>query len=106
MNGRATIKKLDDRSHRCYFMVYTATTGLIFYLKLDHPFVIHRAHHVYFYEFNSLISIEDNHTTGSLLLWKDPEGNFHESDLIKFIPYELDLTYTPFSDTTTITYEI
>ena len=48
----------------------------------------------------------DKHTTGYLLLLKYPESCIHNSDLLKLIPYEIDLTYTPFRDTTTITYEI
>ena len=68
INGCATTKKLDDRSHRGYLMGYEATTGVIIYWKLDQPFVIHRAHHIWFDEYNSRLSIEQNHTTGSLLL--------------------------------------
>ena len=48
INGRATRNKLDDRSHRGYFMEYAATTGVILYWKPDQPFIIHRAHHVWF----------------------------------------------------------
>ena len=62
-------KKLDDRSHRGYLMGYAATTGVILYWKLDKPFVIHRAHHFWFDEYNSRLSIEYKHTPGSLLLW-------------------------------------
>ena len=68
INGRATRNKLDDRSHRGYFMGYAAATGVISYWKLDQPFIIHRAHHVWFDEYNSSLSIEDKHTPGSLLL--------------------------------------
>ena len=46
INGSAIRKKLDDRSHRGYFMGYAATTGFILYWKPDQPFIIHRAHHV------------------------------------------------------------
>ena len=48
INGRATRKKLDDISHRGYFMGYAATTGVILYWKPEQPFIIHRAHHVWF----------------------------------------------------------
>ena len=51
INERATRKKIDDRSHQGYFMGYAATTGVIIYWKPDQPFVIHRAHHVWFDEY-------------------------------------------------------
>ena len=57
INGRATRNKLDDRSHRGYFMVCAATTGVILYWKPDKPSIIHRAHHVWFDEHNSRLSI-------------------------------------------------
>ena len=106
INGRATRKKLDDISHRGYLMGYEATTGVIIYWKPDQPFVIHRAHYVCFDEYNSSLSIEDKHTPGSLIIWKDPESHIHISDLINLIQCELDLTFTPFSDTQIIIYEI
>ena len=106
MNGRAAIKKLDYRSHWGYFMGYAATTGVILYWKPDQPFIIHRYHHVWFIEYNSSLSIEDKHTPGSLLLWQDPDGRIHDSDLLNLTPCKLDLTSTPFSDETIIAYEI
>ena len=48
----------------------------------------------------------DKHTPGSLLLWQDPESHIHNSDLLKLIPGELDITSTPFRDETIITYDI
>ena len=39
INGRATVKKLDDRSHREYFMGYAATTGVVLYWKSYQPFL-------------------------------------------------------------------
>ena len=69
-------------------------------------FIIHRAHHVWFDEYNSRLSIEDKHTLGSLLLRQYPEGHIHDSDLLNLIPCELDLTSTTFSDETIITYDI
>ena len=105
-NGHATIKKLDDRLHLGYFMGYAATTGGILYWKPYQPFVIRRAHHVWFDEYNYVLFIKDRHTPGSLLLWKDPEGFIHDSDLLNLIPCKLDLTYTTFSDPTIITYDI
>ena len=86
INGRATIKKLDDRSHRGYFMVYSVTTGFILYWKPDQHFIIHRAHHVWFDEYNSRLYIENKHTPGSLLLWQYPEGHIHDLDLLNLIP--------------------
>ena len=106
INERATKKKLDDRSHRGYFMGYAATTGVILYWKQDQPFIIHRAHHVCFDEYNSCLSIEGKHTPGSLLLQQDPEGHIHNSDLLNLIPCKLDITSTPFRDETIITYDI
>ena len=67
INGRATINKLDDISHCVYFMGYTATTGVILYCKPDQPFIIHRAHHIWFDEYNYRLSIEDKHTPGSYI---------------------------------------
>ena len=87
-------------------MGYAATTGFIIYWKPDQPFIIHRALPVWFDEYNSRLYIEENHTPGSLLLWQDPEGHIHDSDLLNLIPRELDLTSTTFSDETIITYEI
>ena len=87
-------------------MGYAATTGVILYWKPDQPFTIHRAHHVWFDEYNSRLSIEDKHTPGYLPLRKDREGHIHDSDLLNLIPWELNLTSTPFSDETIITYDI
>ena len=106
INGSATRKKLDDRSHRGYFMGYSATTGVIIYWKPDQTFLIHRSHHVCFDEYNSRLSIEDKHTPGYLLLRKYPEGHIHDSDLLNMIPCEIDLTYNTFSDDTIIKYDI
>ena len=52
INGSATRKKIDDRSHRGYFMGYAATTGVIIYWKSDQHFLIYRDHHVWFDEYN------------------------------------------------------
>ena len=87
-------------------MGYAATTGVILYWKPDQPFVILRAHHVWFDEYNYCIFIEDKHTSGSLILQQDPEAHIHYSDLINLIPFELHLIFTQFSDTTIITYKI
>ena len=87
-------------------MGYTATTGFIIYWKPYQPFVIYRSHHIWFDEYNSSLSIEDKNTPGSLLLRQDPEGRIHDSYLLNLIPCELDLTSTPFSDATIITYDI
>ena len=87
-------------------MGYAATTGVILYWKPDQSFIIHRAHHVWFDEYNSRLSIEDKHTPGSLLLRKYPESYIHHSELLNLIPYELDITSTTFSDETIITYDI
>ena len=57
INGRATRKKLDDRSHQSYFIGYAATTGVILYWKPYQPCIIHRAHHVWFDEYNSRLYI-------------------------------------------------
>ena len=68
--------------------------------------MIHRAHYVCFDEYNYRLSIEDKHTPGFLLLPQYPEGCFHYSDLLNLIPCEFDLTSTPFSDETIITYDV
>ena len=49
-------------------MVYTSTTGVIFYWKPYQPFVIHIYNHIWFNEYNSRLSIEDKHNPGYLLL--------------------------------------
>ena len=68
ISGRDTRKKLYDRSHQGYSMGYTATTGVILYWKPDQPFVIHRAHHVWFDEYNYRLSLEDMRTSRFLNL--------------------------------------
>ena len=40
-------------------------------------FLIHRAHHVWFDEYNSRLYIEDKHNPGSLLLQQYPESLIH-----------------------------
>ena len=87
-------------------MGYAANKGIIIYWKPYQYFVIHRDHHVWFDEYNFLLSIEYKHTPCSLILWQDPEIHIHNSDRLNLIPCELDITSTPFSDTTIITYEI
>ena len=87
-------------------MGYEANTGVILYCKPDQPFVIHRSHHVWFYEYTYRLSIEDKYTTGSLLLLQYPESLIHHPDLFNLIPCKLDLTSTPFCHTTIITYKI
>ena len=106
INVHATRKKLDDISHRGYFMGYAATTGVILYWKPYQPSIIHGAHHVWFDEYNSRLSIEDKHTPVSLLLLQDPKDHIHNSDLLNLIPCELDLTSNPFRDETIITHDI
>ena len=57
INGRVTIKNLDDGSHRVYFMVYAATAGVILYWDPDQHFVIHISHICWFGEYNSRLSV-------------------------------------------------
>ena len=61
---------------------------------------------MWFDEYSYRLSIEDKHTSGSLLLRQDPEGHIHNSDLLNLIPCKLDLKSTPFRDETIITYKI
>ena len=56
INGHVTRNNPDDKSHRGYFMGYAATTGVILYWKPDEPFVMKIAHHIWFDEYNSLLS--------------------------------------------------
>ena len=77
-------------------MGYADTTVLILYWTLYQTFVIHRAHRVWFDEYNFRLSIEYNHTPGYLLLQQYPESILYNSDLLKLIPFKLDLTSTPF----------
>ena len=104
INGRATRKKFDDKSHRGYFMGYGANAGVIIYWKQDQTFVIHRAHNIRFDEYNSLLSMENKHTPGSLLLQQDTESHIQDSELLNFILFELDLTSTTFIDENIIIY--
>ena len=69
-------------------------------------FVFHRSHYVWFDEYNYRLYIKYKHTTGSIILWKYYEGHIHDSDLLKLIPCEIDIKYTPFIDTTIIIYDI
>ena len=85
-------------------MEYAANTGFIIYWNPDQPFLIHRAHHVWFDEYNSGLSVEYKHTPGSLLLQKYTECRVHNSDLLNVIPFELYLTPNPFLDTKIIIY--
>ena len=79
-------------------MGYAATTRVILYWKPDQPFIIHRAHNVWFDEYNARLSIEDKHTPGSLLLRQDHEDCIYNSDLLNLIPCELDVISSPFRD--------
>ena len=106
INERATRKKLDDISHRGYFMGYVAPTGVILYWRPYQPSFIHRDHHVWFDEYNSCLSIEDKQNPDSLLLHKYPESLINNINLLNFIPCELNITSTTFSDTAITTYEI
>ena len=49
-------------------MGYAATIGVIMYWNPDTHFVIQRSHHSLFDEYNYCIYIEDNNTTGDLVL--------------------------------------
>ena len=104
INVHVTRKKLDNRSHCGYFMVYTATTGVIIYWNTDQPFFIHIDHNFWFDEYNYRLSIEYNHTPFYLLVQQGPESHIRDSDFLKLIPCEIYLTCTPFSDTTIIAY--
>ena len=87
-------------------MGYAATTGFILYWNPDHYLLIHRDHHVWFDEYNSHFSIEDKNNTDYLPLQQDAESPISNSDLLNLIPWEFNITSTPFCDTTIITYEI
>ena len=87
-------------------MGYEATTGVIILWKSDQTFFIQRSHHVWFDEYNYRLFIEDKHTPGSLVLQQYPKNHVHNSDLLNLIPFELDITYNPFSNTKILTYEI
>ena len=87
-------------------MGYSTTTGVIIYCKPYQPFIINRAHHIWFDEYNYFLSIKDKHTPSPLLLWQDPECHIYYSYVLNLIPYKLDLTSTKFSHETIITYDI
>ena len=106
INGRGTIKNLDDRSHHGYFMGYSATTGVIIYWKPEKSFSIHITHHDWVKEYNYCLYIEDTHTTSSLILQKYSEGLLHNFGLLNLISCKIDLTSTPIYDTKILTYEI
>ena len=100
INGRVTRNNFDDRSHRCYCMGYETTTGVIIYWNTDQHFIIQRAHHIWFDEYNYCISIEYKHNIGFSPLQKYPESIIHNSDLLNLIPCKPDITSTTYSDTT------
>ena len=79
-------------------MEYAATTGVIICWKPDQQFNIHIAHHGWFDEYNSCLSIEDKNNPGSLTFRQDPGVHIHDSDLLNLISCQLDLTSTPFCD--------
>ena len=106
INVNDTRKKLDDISHLDYFMGYADTSGFIIYWKPYQPFVRHRDHHIWFDEYNYRLSIENKHTLCSVLLWQNPEGHIHDSDLLNLITCELDITSNPFIYATIVTYDI
>ena len=81
-------------------------TGVIHNWKQDQTFVIHRAHPIWYDEYNYFLFIEYKHTSSYLLLQQETESIINNSDLLNLIPCGIDLTCTPFSDTTIITYEL
>ena len=87
-------------------MGYAATTGFIVYWNPYQHFVIQIAHHVWFDEYNSHLSIEDKRTSSYLLLQQYPGSHIHNIYLLNLIPCELYLTSTPFFFTKILTYEI
>ena len=87
-------------------MGYEATTGVIIYRNPDQPFVIHITHHIFFYEYNSRLTIEDKHTPGYLILQQYPASLIHNSDLLNLIQCEIDLPSTPFINKKILTSEI
>ena len=54
-------------------MGYAVTTVVIIYWKPDQTFGFHRAHHVWFDEYNSCLFIEDKHTPSYLVHQQDPK---------------------------------
>ena len=106
INGRDTSKKLDYRSYHGYLMEYVATKEVIIYWNTYQPFFINRAHHVWFNEYNSRLSIEDKYTPGFLLLQQDTKSHAHNSELLNLISRDLNLTYNPCCDTIILTHEI
>ena len=72
-------------------MGYADNSGVIIYWNPNEPFVIHISHNVWFDEYNSRLSIEDNQNPVYLLLQKYPESIIHNSDLPNLILCELDL---------------
>ena len=87
-------------------MGYEVTTGVILYWNPYQPLVINISHHVWFYEYNSCLSIKDKHNTSPLLFKQDPKKHAYNSYLLNLIPCETDLASTPFRDITILTYEI
>ena len=104
INERVTRNSIDDISHRGYLMGYAATTGVIIYWNPDQHFFIHIDYCVWCDECNYIISRKDKHTPGYLLLQKYLESLIHNSDHLNLIQFELDITSTPFLDTTILAY--
>ena len=77
-------------------MGYVATTGFILYWKWEEPYYIYIAHNDWFDCYKFSVFTEDEHTTWYLLLQQYPESIIHHLGLGNLVPYELDLTCTPF----------
>ena len=87
-------------------MGYAAKNGVIIYWKPDHIYYLHRAHHVFFDEYNSRFSKKDKHTPDSLILQQYKAIFFQIPDQLNFIPREVDIYSTQFGDATMIQYKI
>ena len=87
-------------------MGYLDNTVVILYWKPDQLFFIYKAHHVWFDEYNSRLTIEYKHTPGYLLLRQNTESCVHNSDFLNLIPCEINIKYTLSSDKKIIIFEI
>ena len=85
INGRVTRKNLDDRLNRGYSRVYAVTTVVILYWNPDQTFSIRIAHHAWFDEYDSCLSMEYYHNLGSLILQQYTESLSHNLDLLNLI---------------------
>ena len=77
-------------------MVCVATTCVIIYWKSDQIYYPYIAHYARFDEYNSRLSIEDNHKPGSLLLQQYQTGFIQNPNKLNLTLCEIDISSIQF----------